>query len=102
MQKYHLYSTLVVNTPNRPFSDRKRKILLEKLREVDEERVEPLFMLIIEHSRVNGVNIDFETFKLPYRGKVSEKNDVTFKLEKFPDELLWVLWKFFGVTKKKK
>jgi hypothetical protein len=84
--------------PSRDLSPEKRTRLLKKVRLLNEEQREAMFMLICEHARLND---EFEyqpgSFALPYDLRYSD-GELTFDVKLLPRKLQYILWKFVRVV----
>jgi len=91
-----LYQTLTVTPiPKKDITLKQKKILKNNLNKIGASQGKAIFMLILEHAKIcDDFIYDPSDAKIPYTGEI-ENADILFKLEKFPKELRWVLWRFF-------
>lgn len=91
---YMLYHTLNKNLKTTPMSKAESEKLKKKLSGLNEESKRAIILLIIEHSRVvDDFSINIEKLKLPY-GMKQKNSDIEINMDKLPQPLKWVLWKF--------
>lgn len=96
---YGLYQTLNNNLPEKKLTQPQQKKLLSKLYNLDEEQTEAVFMLVVEHARLNDeFDIqDLDDAQLPY-GIKKVNNNLEIDLTSIPDPLKWIIWKFTDVV----
>lgn len=91
---YPLYHTLNKNVKNTAMTKTENGKLLKKLAVLDEESKKAIVLLITEHARVTeDFIVNVEKPKLPY-GMKQNKENVEINMEKLPNSLKWILWKF--------
>ena len=97
LENYGLYQTLSSKIPNGSLSDQDKDEMSEKIENLSYDQREAFFMLICEHARLkDGFQYDTHKIPLPYSIK-QEENDVLVDFSILPDELQWIIWKFFNV-----
>ena len=93
--KYPLYYTLNQNMTNKEISNSKKKKLAEKLNQIEDyNEKKAIVMLIAEHAKVND-DLDIESEKIPY-GILQKSDDVVIDIDKLPNDLQQILWKFMS------
>ena len=103
MSAYNLYHTLCVTIPQKPLSQKSLKTLAKKIEQIastDQKRLEAIFLIIIEHARVNDeyvVCAGDEKISLPYGMRNSDDGGVSCDLEKLSPSLQHIVKKFCDV-----
>ncbi len=100
---YGLYQTLTSTSfddsklSQKDLSTDQKKELLCKLSAINKAQTDAIFMLIIEHARINNEFIyDQTNMKLPY-GLEQKSKIIVFDLKNLPISLRWILWRFSNV-----
>lgn len=96
--KYGLYQTFISNSKNEknlPAKDLEK--LSSRLKDLDRDKTEAVFMLICEHARISGdFDYDSENIVLPYEMK-DEDGEISLDIKTLPKELQRILLKFSNV-----
>ena len=94
---YLLYSTFAVDGTTKSMTAKQKRELCTSLNSLTErDKIDAVFLLITEHfRRESNQSINIGDFQMPYGGKEKD-NGITFDVDKFPQVLCWVLWKFLG------
>jgi hypothetical protein len=91
---YPLYHTLNRNTKNKDMSKIENEKLKKKLESLKDDSKKAILLLIVEHARVvDKFPIDIENPKLPY-GMKQKRENLEINMDKLPQNLKWILWKF--------
>ena len=98
-KNYGLYQTFNENLPTKNLSKSKKTILLERIEKADLDQTEAIFMLVCEHDRLTNEEDECDEVDIPYDG-IQKRRGVKFDLDKFPIELVWIIWKFCEVIQK--
>ena len=94
MEEYGLYQTLNSKIPDEEMNEQLQNDLSKMLKGVKEEKeTEAIYMLIYEHHRTINGSINYS----PVGGSKTPKG-VKFDVVNFPNDLKWILWKFFSFT----
>jgi hypothetical protein len=109
-QKYNLYHTFK-NVKETDLPTTKKVELQRRLSVLGEnlEKRHAIFLLIFEHALLEESAEISSKIVLPYEGESKKCNtpsqkgcrDIVFDLDKFPNKLKWILWKFTEIEKKK-
>jgi hypothetical protein len=94
MSKFPLYDSLSKDIPETDLTSAQKRSFVKKILKIDKNGYELIFALI----RMNQVENDEQNtgFTLPYSGSFVE-NDIQFDLNKFPNILKQILFKFLKV-----
>lgn len=95
---YNLYYTLNLNIPSENISKEERNSFLSGISLLDEEEKKAFVKLIAEHSKIQGI---YRENEIPFGG-VQKDGELNFKLSNFPNDLVWILFRFVKVIKLKK
>lgn len=101
---YGLHQTFNAKIPKRKLAKPLRIKLAEKFNNLDPEQNNAVFMLIVEHARLNEEFVyDPEIkLKLPYSIQYDAANkNVKVDIEKLPNKLQWILSRFGKIVNKK-
>lgn len=92
---YPLYHTLNKNLKKNDMNKTEKDKLKKKLGSLkDDSSKKAVILLIVEHARcVDDFYIDIEKPTLPYGMKQRQEN-LEINMDKLPETLKWVLWKF--------
>lgn len=94
MSKFPLYDSLSNDIENKDLSPTQKSAFIKRILKIDENGYELVYALIrmyqVENDEKNT------SFTLPYNGTFVE-SDIHFDLEKFPNTLKQILFKFLGV-----
>jgi hypothetical protein len=94
MSKFPLYDSLSKNIPDIDLTSAQKKSFVKIISKIDENGNDLLYALIRMYQvETNEKNT---SFTLPYNGTFID-NDINFDLDKFPNSLKQVLFKFLGV-----
>jgi hypothetical protein len=109
IMNYGLYQTFCGKAKHkRDISEKQKKELSEKMGDLTPEQQEAIFMLTIEHARLNDDYViptnqtescSFENPPLPYEIKY-KKGNIQIALSKLPIDLKWILLNFIKQTEK--
>lgn len=88
MSRFPLYDSLQTNLKDKDLTTRQKGDFIKKIVEIDQEGQELVFALIKTYS-----NNDNDFLLLPYDGKYVS-NDIVYDLDKFPNKLKQLLYKF--------
>jgi len=94
MSKFPLYDSLSKNIKNKDLSFSQKRSFLRKIDKIDTHGHELVYALVRMYQIENGV--DNTSFTLPYNGSFIN-NDIKFDLDKFPNKLKQILYKFLGI-----
>lgn len=96
-RKYDLYYTLNSSGADRSFSDSEKELFWKTSRTLDLSQSKAVMLLIYEHHLVQSDALTIpDPIAIPYNGK-QRKNVVSFRDDKLPQTLKWILFKFFEV-----
>ena len=98
MSKFPLYDSLSKNISENDLTSTQKRSFLNKISKIDNNGYDLIYALIRMYQVENNENNT--SFILPYNGTFIDK-DIHFDLDKFPDTLKQVLFKFLGVHLKK-
>lgn len=94
MSKFPLYDSLSKDIKNKDLTSLQKKSFIQKISKIDKTGHELIYALIRMYQVENDdKNINFT---LPYNATFVE-NDIHFDLEKFPNILKQILFKFLGI-----
>ena len=94
MSSFPIYDTLSENISQKDLTVKQKEEFMEKIKSLDQQGYELVYALIRTFQMEN--NDDKTTFKLPYKGKIL-KNEIKFDLEKLPNKLKQMLYKFVNI-----
>lgn len=96
-RKYDLYYTLNSSGTDRFFSAAEKDLFWKTSRTLDLSQSKAVILLIYEHYLVQSDALTIpDPIALPYNGK-QRKNVVSFREDRLPQTLKWILFKFFEV-----
>jgi len=94
---YPLYHTFK-NVKDTEMKKSENTKLIKKLETLDEESKKAVILLVIEHAKVvDEFVVNIEKIKLPY-GMKQIGDDVELNIDKLPNLLKWILWKFLNLS----
>ena len=94
---FPLYNTLKTNVPKKDLTVSQKKSLVARIKDLDQEGYDLIFALIKCHYTENKHG---ENLSLPYSAEL-EKDNISFDLNKLPNELKQILFKFVDIHSKK-
>lgn len=100
MSDYPLYYTLNKNVKDTDLPVKQKNVLLKfvKMKTLTENQKKVIILLSSEHARfIDGHEFDPDYFELPY-GIYEDSKGVHFDLDKMPNELKWILYKFSSMA----
>lgn len=98
MSKFPLYDSLSKNIKDVDIGITKKKIFLKRIDKMDKNGHELIYALIRMYQIEN--NETSTSFSLPYDGIFVNK-DISFDIDKLPNKLKQILFKFSGIHMKK-
>lgn len=94
MTSFPFYDTMCKDTKNSDLTVKQKNEFISKIQSIDKNGAELVYALIRVYEINNEENSG--TFKLPYCGKYVDK-DMHFDLEKLPQKLRQILYKFVNI-----
>jgi hypothetical protein len=98
MSNFPLYDNMMKGIKNKDLTAKQKSDLIKKINNIDENGVKLLYALIKSFS----INDGLKTPNLPYNGERCESSSISFDLEKFPNKLKQMLYKFSDIHDKSK
>ena len=94
MSKFPLYDSLLTDIPTKDLTVTQKRLFIKRIEKIDMNGHELIYALI----RMNQVenNEENTSFTLPYNG-IYVESDICFDLDKLPNVLKQILFKFMGV-----
>lgn len=93
MSKFPLYDSLLKDIPETDLTVTQKRIFIKRVSKIDTNGHELVYALIRMYQVEN--NEENTSFTLPYNGTYVE-NDISFDLDKLPNKLKQILFKFMG------
>lgn len=95
MSTFPLYEQMSRDIKNKDLTKKQKKEFVTLVSKIDTHGAELMYVLIrifeMNNSKMSG------TYKLPYSGTYTSKNDITFDLESLPIKLKQLLFKFINI-----
>lgn len=98
MSNFPLYDNMMKGIKNKDLTAKQKNDLIRKIDNIDEDGAKLVYALI----RSFGINDNLKISSLPYDGERCDTTSIGFDLEKFPNKLKQMLYKFNDVHDKSK
>ena len=100
MSNFPLYDNMSKDIKNRDLTLKQKDEFMRKIKKIDDNGAELVYALIRVFENENSEETP-GSFKLPYCGKYTSKQDMKFDLDQLPLKLKQILYKFVTIHSKK-